>query len=374
MKTLLAQKNIPQGWELKALGSLVSIKKGEQLNRSVMDDAGKYPALNGGISPSGYTDKWNTEVDTITISEGGNSCGYVNLNKERFWRGGHCYALLGLNKNVDNNFLYQALKFKQDQLMELRVGSGLPNIQKKSIEGFPLLFPESKNEQQKIAEILKVVDKEIEKIDQIIAATEKLKKGLMQQLFTRGIGHTKFKKTKIGEIPEEWLVSRFDSFITLQRGFDLPANQRIAGLFPLVSSNGITDTHMEAKINGPGVITGRSGTIGGVFYERRNFWPLNTTLYVKDFHDNIPKFIYYFLWQFNLSRFHSGTGVPTLNRNDVHSELIAFPKAKKEQQKIVEILSSTDEKISVNKKLKEKLNLLKKGLMQDLLSGKVRVK
>ena len=337
-----------------------------------MDDSGKYPALNGGISPSGYTDKWNTEENTITISEGGNSCGFVNFNTEKFWCGGHCYALLNIKSEIDRDFLYQTLKSRQDQIMRLRVGSGLPNIQKRSIEEFPIIFPESKTEQQKIAEILGAVDEDIEKTQKVIEATEKLKRGLMQQLFTRGIGHTKFKDTKIGQIPEEWEIKTFEKFAVLQRGFDLPVQDRQVGKYDLVTSNGVTDTHAEYKVKGPGVVTGRSGTLGNVFYIENDFWPLNTTLYIKDFHGNHEKFVYYKIKSFDVSRFGTGTGVPTLNRNIVHKEIVAVPKYA-EQKEIAEILSAVDEKISVNKKLKEKLTLLKKGLMQDLLSGRKRV-
>ena len=120
--------------------------------------------------------------------------------------------------------------------------------------------------------------------------------------------------------PKNWTIGRLDRFITLQRGFDLPIQRRIIGKYPVVASNGTIGTHTEFKVKGPGIITGRSGTIGKVIYENMNFWPLNTTLYVKDFHKNYEKYVYYFLQQFNLSRFSNGTGVPTLNRNEVHPE------------------------------------------------------
>jgi len=108
---------------------------------------------------------------------------------------------------------------------------------------------------------------------------------------------------------------KFKDFITLQRGFDLPFHQRQSGEFDIISSNGFAEKHSEFKVKGEGVITGRSGTIGKVFYTKDNFWPLNTTLWVKDFKGNSPKFVYYFLQQFKLEQYQTGTGVPTLNRN-----------------------------------------------------------
>lgn len=125
---------------------------------------------------------------------------------------------------------------------------------------------------------------------------------------------------------------------TLQRGFDLPTEQRVAGKFPLVTSSGPTDTHCEARVRGPGVVTGRSGSIGSVYFIAEDFWPLNTALYVKDFHGNDERYVFYLLQAFDLSRFSSGAGVPTLNRNHVHDELVLVTSDRAEQKRIVEKL------------------------------------
>ena len=122
------------------------------------------------------------------------------------------------------------------------------------------------------------------------------------------------------------LISRrLGDVVTLQRGFDLPKKLRRAGPFPLVSSSGPIDTHMEAKVVGPGVVTGRSGSIGKVFFVEDDYWPLNTTLYAKNFHGNHVRFVFHLLAEFGLEKFSGGTGVPTLNRNYVHSEIVHLP-------------------------------------------------
>lgn len=143
-----------------------------------------------------------------------------------------------------------------------------------------------------------------------------------------------------------WRVVPLGEVCTLQRGFDLPTSQRVPGRFPLVTSSGPTDTHDEAKVKGPGVVTGRSGSIGNVFFVQKDFWPLNTALYVKDFHGNDPKFVWYLLQFFDLSRFSSGTGVPTLNRNDVHGEAVSIPVSTAEQKRIVAVLDEAFEGLS----------------------------
>ncbi|MFG0764313.1 restriction endonuclease subunit S [Aeromonas media] len=143
-----------------------------------------------------------------------------------------------------------------------------------------------------------------------------------------------------------WERKPLGSVCTLQRGLDLPTPQRVKGIFPLVSSSGVIDTHIEGPIKGPGVITGRSGSVGKVFFVNEDFWPLNTTLYVRDFHGNEPRFVFHLLNHFDLQRFAGGAGVPTLNRNDVHGEPVFVPSDVQEQQRIVAILDEAFEAIA----------------------------
>lgn len=173
--------NFP-AWEEKELGKICEITKGKQLNKSELAETGTYPTINGGIEPSGYTEEWNTKENTITISEGGNSCGYVNFIRTKFWSGGHCYSLLNLNKQIDKIFLYQFLKFYQNQIMRLRVGSGLPNIQKGDISNFKIKLPKQL-EQQKIANFLLSIDNSIEKLDNQIDNSLNFTRGLLQKMF-----------------------------------------------------------------------------------------------------------------------------------------------------------------------------------------------
>ena len=134
-----------------------------------------------------------------------------------------------------------------------------------------------------------------------------------------------------------WKTKKLVDFATLQRGFDLPRQDRSSGDVPLVTSSGISDTVSKSAVDGPGVATGRSGSIGNVFFIEEDFWPLNTVLYVKDFHGNDPRFVFHLLKNFDLKRFATGTGVPTLNRNCVHDELVNVPPLA-EQQRIVRLL------------------------------------
>ncbi|MCR1106166.1 restriction endonuclease subunit S [Escherichia coli] len=170
----------------------------------------------------------------------------------------------------------------------------------------------------------------------------------------------KWEKVRLGDVAE------------LQRGFDLPSTKRIEGEIPIVSSSGITGFHVEAKAKAPGVVTGRYGSIGDVFYLEQDFWPLNTSLWFKDFHGNDEKFIYFLLSNFDFKKFSDKTGVPGVNRNDLHAVNVLLPPLS-EQKKIAQILSTWDKAISVTEKLLANSQRQKKALMQQLLTGKKRL-
>lgn len=123
------------------LSELVNIEKGKQLNADTLSETGDYYVMNGGITPSGYYSEYNVPAGAISISEGGNSCGYVQFNEKPFWSGGHCYSLQCKTNLVDYKYIYYYLKAKQSDVMALRIGSGLPNIQKKDLEKFTIAYP-----------------------------------------------------------------------------------------------------------------------------------------------------------------------------------------------------------------------------------------
>lgn len=151
-----------------------------------------------------------------------------------------------------------------------------------------------------------------------------------------------------------WKIDELGEFVTLKRGYDLPQQKRKNGEIPIFSSSGVTGTHNEAMVEAPGVITGRYGTIGEVFFAETSFWPLNTTLYVENFHENDEKFVYYFLKTLEWKKFASASAVPGINRNTVHKEIVRFPDFET-QQKIASVLSTIDKKIAVNKAINDNL-------------------
>lgn len=182
---LTGKKRLPgfQGkWDVKRLGDVASFSKGTQLHSSEADEGGKFAHLNGGITPSSYTHKSNTAANTIAISEGGNSCGFVQFMTEPYWCGGHCYSVIP--NDIDNQFLYHAIKGQQSAIMALRVGSGLPNVQKTGLLVFKIRLPADLPEQTAIAEVLSDMDAELAALTQRRDKTRALKQGMMQELLT----------------------------------------------------------------------------------------------------------------------------------------------------------------------------------------------
>ena len=162
------------------LSDICIIEKGKQINSDLLIEKGNYYMLNGGILPSGYLNEYNTNENTVTISEGGNSCGYVNFNKTKFWCGGHCYKII--SSSVNSSYLYHLLKHNEKIIMDLRVGSGLPNIQKKDLEALKLSIHKN-DEQLKIGILFDTFDKKINLETKKLNKFKELKKALMQVMF-----------------------------------------------------------------------------------------------------------------------------------------------------------------------------------------------
>ena len=161
----------------------------------------------------------------------------------------------------------------------------------------------------------------------------------------------------------EWFNVMLGDVVTLQRGFDLPSQKRKPGKVPIVSSSGISDYHSEVGVAGPGVVTGRYGTIGQVFLIKEDYWPLNTTLWVKDFHGNDPQFASYLLRTVDFHSCSDKSSVPGVNRNDLHRIPVLLPPLA-EQKAIAQILGALDDKIELNRRMNATLEAMARALFQ----------
>lgn len=161
-----------------------------------------------------------------------------------------------------------------------------------------------------------------------------------------------------------WAEKKLGEILTLQRGFDLPETKRVRGPYPVIASTGPVGTHNVAMVRGPGVVIGRSGSLGGAQFIHSDFWPLNTTLWVRDFKGNDIRFCYYLLKSLNLANFNAGSGVPTLNRNHIHPLPVRVPEDIHEQRAIARILGTLDDKIELNQQVSEALEAMARALFK----------
>ena len=291
-----------------------------------------------------------------------------------------------LKEGIDKVFIYYMLKRLTSQIEYNAHGSaGLVHITKKELEKFELHLPPLK-EQQKIAEILLSVDTAIEKTEQVIAKTEEIKKGLMQQLLTKGIGHTEFKQTEIGEIPVNWEVKQMKELCNLLNGRAYKKAELLdCGKTPVLRvGNFFTNqswyySDLELEENkycdngdllyawsasfGPRIWDG-----GKVIYHY-HIWKL-------DLFDNINRDFMYYLLLNDVNRIKKSTTGSTMihiSKENMEPRLFAIPSLY-EQEKIANILVNQDLMIKHECLKLDRLNNLKKGLMLQLLTGQTRVK
>lgn len=372
------QRNV--GWDKLSLRDVAEIVKGKQLNRLDLTESGTYPCLNGGVSPSGYTEKFNTEANTITISEGGNSCGYVSFMTTEFWLGGHCYKIV-LKNSSSLEFFYQLLKVNELRIMRLRVGSGLPNIQKGTLLNLEIPFLSNQEEQKKIALCLSSLD------DLIAAHYEKLdtlkvhKKGLMQNLFPQEgqkVPNYRFPEfINDGKWSEKALGSVFNTF---SGGTPKSTEKKYyGGTIPFIRSGEITKTKTELFLTKDGLDSSSAkivtkgdllialyGANSGEVSLSKIDGAINQAILClrSDFSNEFVSHYFSHMKDWIVRRYIQG-GQGNLSGEIVKSVELFFPK-QEEQQKIASCLSALDDLIIAQTEKIEQLQQHKKGLMQGL--------
>ncbi len=334
-----------------------SISSGKTTTR---DDNGRNP-LYGSTGQIGTTNMTEFTGPSILVARVGANAGSV-------------YAVDGSYGVTDNTLVVrprsnQSVPFLREflqyiDLNRLVYGSGQPLVtgtMLKRVE-VPVLEPA---EQLAIADALTEADRHIRSLERLITKKQAIKLGMVQQLVSG--------RTRLPGFADAWSIGPLKSYFPLQRGFDLPTPQVRPGPYPVVYSNGVARTHEVAMVRGPGVVTGRSGTIGKVHFVEMDYWPHNTSLWVTDSSRADAKFAYYFLSHLGLGRFASGSGVPTLNRNDAHDFEVRVPEDLTEQRAIAKVLASVDKDLARIRARLTKAHSIKQGMMQQLLSGRTRL-
>ena len=245
-------------------------------------------------------------------------------------------------------------------------------------------------EQTAIVRFLDYADRRIRRYirakQKLIALLEEQKQAIIHQAVTgqidvrTGQPYPAYKPAGVewlGKVPAHWEVARLSQFFTLQRGFDITKDQQREGIIPVVSSGGVASYHDRAVAKGPGVVVGRKGTAGAVHYIETDYWAHDTTLWVNDFKRNYPRFIYYVLTILDLKRFDTGSANPTLNRNVIHPERLAFPPPS-EQVRIANSLDACLDRLgSAADRAQHEVSLLREygiRLIADVVTGKLDVR
>ena len=281
------------------------------------------------------------------------------------------------NDEVDSLYLYYYLCTQRVELLSLGSAAGVrtPIINKSAFGLLSIPVPPLPT-QRKIASILSAYDDLIENNTRRIAILEEMAQAIYREWFVnfRFPGHENVKlvDSPLGQIPEGWEVGKLEDVLVLQRGFDLPKTNRVEGGVPIYASTGVTGLHNEAKVKGPGVLTGRSGSLGTVTYIHEDFWPLNTTLWIKKFKWGTPAFAYYVLSGIDFETFNSGAAVPSLNRNNVHGLPTLLPN-----REVIavfdEIAIAIFDQAKLLRRKNENLRTTRDLLLPKLISGKLDV-
>jgi type I restriction enzyme S subunit len=320
--------------------------------------------------------------------------GELNISAFRCIIGRGLAAIRCKDKKTYSKYLYYYLKYNANRLRSLSSGSTFKAVGKDILAHFEISLPPLP-EQQKIAEILSTADEAIQRVNDQIAQTERLKKGLMQTLLTKGIGHTKFKMTEIGEIPEEWPLKTFEEVLQIRKRKSLGKLEKFYIIpMELISENGIYCGYSPLKENEvlpptycesgdillpkitPSVENGKQGIVpilpSGHAFATSEVYPLVTR-------DSLTNIFAFYLLKLGLLRkplidsMIGTTGRQRIPKESLFSLSVPTPPLP-EQQKIAEILMTVDDKLKLLTSKREYLEKLKKGLMGDLLTGRVRVK
>jgi type I restriction enzyme S subunit len=199
----------------------------------------------------------------------------------------------------------------------ITTGANIPHISGKDIAAYSFRLPPI-DEQRRIGKTIAAYDDLIENNQRRIQLLEEAARRLYREWFV-ALRFPEHERVQVVEgVPQGWKQATLGDALQLQRGFDLPSGARKEGAVPIIASTGVTGFHDEARVCGPGVVTGRSGTLGSVHFVHEDFWPLNTSLWVKEFRGVTPLVAYFMLQELGLSQFNSGASVPTLDRKVVH--------------------------------------------------------
>lgn len=386
----------PKAWKIDKFDSFMTLEYGKGLSESIRRE-GPYPVF-GSNGIVGYHDEKLVKSPGIIVGRKG-TIGAVTRSLKDFWPIDTTFYIKLKTDEIDWSWLYYELLHLN--LPKLSSADVVPGLKRELVNNLTLPLP-CLEEQKKIAGVLGVVDSAIELSDQIVAKTERLKRGLMQQLLTRGIGHTETKQTPIGNIPKEWdSVPLKDVVLSYKNGIYKPSQfagkglpcvrmyNIVAGKINLENAALLEVTEQELdefgvkagdiivnRVN-TSELVGKAGVVpkgfGKATFESKNIRMRVDTKKVS------PDFLAVFVQTKSysnqlLSRAKTAVAQATITQEDLNSVVIPLPPTLNEQEKIAEIISTIDTKLLLEIQEKERIGRIKRGLMDLLLTGKIRIK
>jgi len=333
---------------------------------------GEYPYYGAqGIIDS--VNKYIFDGEYVLVAEDGANLVTRNqpisqIAKGQFWVNNHAHVLKAKPSKTTDFFLNTLLN--SISISGYITGAAQPKLSQKNLRIIKVAIPDFQ-EQLKIQNVLKTYSDLIENNRRRIKLLEESARLLYKEWFVqlRFPGHEHVKITD--GVPEGWIKEPLGELLTLQRGFDLPSRNRKQGSIPIFASTGVNGLHNEAKVKGPGVVTGRSGSLGTVIYISKDFWPLNTTLWVKEFKKVTPIISTFILRALKLESYNGGAAVPTLNRNDVHKIDVLCPPdilIREFDLQVATVFEQIEKLHGYNKKLSEARDILLPRLMNGELT------
>ncbi|MBB4122969.1 restriction endonuclease subunit S [Martelella radicis] len=363
-------REVPEGWRRSKLGDLIQLEYGKALAAAERRE-GDVPVF-GSSGIVGYHDKAAAAGPSIVISRKG-SLGGVFYVESGFWPIDTTY-FVAQRENSNWRWLTYLLKFAS--LERLNEATGVPGLNRDKTAKEEVFVPPL-HEQRRIAEILSSVDEAIAATRAVIEQTRKVKQGMLERLLTKGIGHTRFKQTEIGEIPEGWAVAKFGEIFKLTSGKlksvkSLSPEQSDTSPYPAYGGNGVAGYTSECLVDDDLIVIGRVGEYCGSAYRSLGkAWITDNALYTKEFLAEVDRDYVHFAFSLvPLMNIRGGGGQPLVSQTAIYAQVLALPKLD-EQRAIVEILKGFEN--TASDLHLSKLIEIKSALMSDLLTGRKRV-
>lgn len=338
--------------EWKKLGEVCEIKKGKQYNKKDMLEIAEYPVINGGVSPSGYIEIFNENENTITVSQGGASAGFVNFIETKFWLGAHAFSIkpkikiindFGYNYKFFNRYIFHILKMNQYMLQSSQLGAGIPSLSKEKLSAIAIPLT-TKESQEKIVDILDKFTNYVTELQAELQARNTQYSYYRDLLLSEEYLNKISEKLNNSAKKYELRKLTIEEIVKIKNGKDWKTLGQ--GNIPVYGSGGKMDIYVNKySYNRPTVLIPRKGTIENIFYVDEPFWNVDTIFYTEIDETKIkPKYFYYFMKTIDLKALSINSTRPSLTQSILSKIEIKLPSLEI-QNKVVEVLDKFQELI-----------------------------